>query len=381
MTLPIVLLGSPRSGTTWIGKVFDSHPAVLYRHEPDRIDKGQGIPQVLDLAESTAALPAGRDWFGRLLRMRHFEVNAIPPFFPKQWTGRADRSRRAWQSGARWVGEASNRAGLRLPLEVPDTIDLDRTVDVVPVLKSVSGLGRARLFHDASDGWLVLMLRHPCGYVASIRRGMTERRMRGAFYAEALSTTVPARGRGLTVETLFQLGETARYATNWGLWNDHALAVLDGAARVVVVSYDALTRDPQEGTRRLFAAVGLSWSTQTEAFLDSLSRLPSTARYFSIARNPAGQSERWRRDLTDDEIASIEREVEQTEAYRLHQHLADADVLPLADARLALQCAPARVTLSIPSAGLPPAHMIEQATTAADNATVRPSAVGGARYA
>src|SRR5690349_19178518 len=29
------ILGAPRSGTTWLGKIFDSHPSVLYRHEPD----------------------------------------------------------------------------------------------------------------------------------------------------------------------------------------------------------------------------------------------------------------------------------------------------------------------------------------------------------
>src|SRR5215472_7584402 len=31
----VLLLGAPRSGTTWLGKIFDSHPNVLYRNEPD----------------------------------------------------------------------------------------------------------------------------------------------------------------------------------------------------------------------------------------------------------------------------------------------------------------------------------------------------------
>ena len=30
-----LLFGMPRSGTTWIAKIFDSHPDTLYRHEPD----------------------------------------------------------------------------------------------------------------------------------------------------------------------------------------------------------------------------------------------------------------------------------------------------------------------------------------------------------
>jgi hypothetical protein len=33
----ILVLGYPRSGTTWLAKIFDSHPNVLYRHEPNAL--------------------------------------------------------------------------------------------------------------------------------------------------------------------------------------------------------------------------------------------------------------------------------------------------------------------------------------------------------
>ena len=29
----VMVLGAPRSGTSWVGKIFDSHPDVLYRRE------------------------------------------------------------------------------------------------------------------------------------------------------------------------------------------------------------------------------------------------------------------------------------------------------------------------------------------------------------
>ena len=31
----VFVLGGARSGTTWLAKILDSHPDVLYRHEPD----------------------------------------------------------------------------------------------------------------------------------------------------------------------------------------------------------------------------------------------------------------------------------------------------------------------------------------------------------
>ena len=32
-----IIIGAPRSGTTWLAKVFDSHTGVFYRHEPDQL--------------------------------------------------------------------------------------------------------------------------------------------------------------------------------------------------------------------------------------------------------------------------------------------------------------------------------------------------------
>jgi hypothetical protein len=35
----LLLFGMPRSGTTWLAKIIDSHPDIIYRHEPDSREK------------------------------------------------------------------------------------------------------------------------------------------------------------------------------------------------------------------------------------------------------------------------------------------------------------------------------------------------------
>jgi len=40
----ILVFGMPRSGTTWLGKIFDSHMDLIYLHEPDSEIKLKGIP-------------------------------------------------------------------------------------------------------------------------------------------------------------------------------------------------------------------------------------------------------------------------------------------------------------------------------------------------
>ncbi len=50
LAAPILVVGAPRSGTTWLAKIIDSHPDVLYRHEPDEV-----LPPPVPLTE--AAVP------------------------------------------------------------------------------------------------------------------------------------------------------------------------------------------------------------------------------------------------------------------------------------------------------------------------------------
>ena len=40
----IFVFGMPRSGTSWLGKIFDSHPDVVFRHEPDIDFRNTSIP-------------------------------------------------------------------------------------------------------------------------------------------------------------------------------------------------------------------------------------------------------------------------------------------------------------------------------------------------
>ena len=51
----ILVVGAPRSGTTWLAKIIDSHPDVLYRHEPD-----ETLPGPATLTGGCVAGAAGR---------------------------------------------------------------------------------------------------------------------------------------------------------------------------------------------------------------------------------------------------------------------------------------------------------------------------------
>ena len=57
----LLLVGMARSGTSWIGKIFDSQPTTLYKHEPDRsIPDVPMIPRLEDVGMDSTPTAATR---------------------------------------------------------------------------------------------------------------------------------------------------------------------------------------------------------------------------------------------------------------------------------------------------------------------------------
>ncbi len=72
----ILIVGLPRSGTTWIGKLLDSSPLTLYLHEPDSFFRIPCLPYAPELADLKHWLPFSQrylaDW-GNFVVLKHAE--------------------------------------------------------------------------------------------------------------------------------------------------------------------------------------------------------------------------------------------------------------------------------------------------------------------
>ncbi|HEX2941142.1 MAG TPA: sulfotransferase, partial [Rhodopila sp.] len=160
-----MIVGAPRSGTTWLAKIIDSHPDVLYRHEPDDV-----CPQPLPIAPSDIPRVLARWAAGRAPR-----AAAKRPFFPKSYQS-------AWQWRARPLIAGAISAAARLPpplrhvggFPVPDM--LKRPAPRLAI-KSIRLAEDTAAFASAlPECRVIFMLRHPCGQIASIIDGARRRR-------------------------------------------------------------------------------------------------------------------------------------------------------------------------------------------------------------
>ncbi len=167
----ILVFGAPRSGTSWLAKIFDSHPDVLYRHEPDSERKHVDIPFLCSDARAEELLPLAGPYLRSLADVRTLKSAGSLPAFPKAYcTGPCAALRRAWIYGAR---VAEKVVGKRAWITIPDFSGASKRAGVRFVMKSVDSMGRLNLFARAvPEAKIVVVLRHPCGQVDSVMRGL-----------------------------------------------------------------------------------------------------------------------------------------------------------------------------------------------------------------
>lgn len=317
---PICIFGLPRSGTTWLGKIFDSHPDTLYRHEPDSGAALRDVPA--HAAPDTDSESARRmeAFLADLPEQRSLKVCGKLPLFPKRhlsgWRGAVHRSSvYSAKLASSW---------LQLPVLEP----VDRKHETPrPVWKSIESTGRAGLVARLDSGIrLVLLVRHPCGQIDSTLRGEADRRFTddcpsaddwGIF--ERLMETPQAQRRGLSLDTLRDSSAVERLAWRWLLFNEKAMEELHGLPNARVVRYESLCQRPVEAARDLLEFAGLEWDSAVEAFLARSSQRDD-GRYYSVNRDPLAAANGWRERLDQPTIDRIQAVVAGSEPGNLFEH-------------------------------------------------------------
>jgi len=305
---PILLFGVPRSGTTWLGKIFDSHPDVLYRHEPDVVLEDDGLPWICPEVLTEADCRMAEEYLRRLTATATLRTSGKPPFFPKSYRGPwAHFVRNTLICGLR-AAEMGGTAAARLNrLSVPDLIAAGARSRVRVVVKSNAAHGRAHAYGQAwPHARFVLILRDPWGYAASIRRGKSLGKM-GVPPLQWIPTSSAARRYGLTEERLAALPELEQLAWNWVISNEKVLLDLEGRAALKVVTYRALCEEPMRQTQDLFAFADLQWNRQTEKFIERSTVSSGTDRYYGVFKSAREAMNRWRKELTSEEQQRILR--------------------------------------------------------------------------
>ena len=310
----ILILGAPRSGTSWLAKIFDSHPDVLYRHEPDTVLRNYDLPWMCTADQ----LPANRDAAGAYLR-RLFDTATLKtagslPIFPKRHHGLlAAQLHTGMIYALRAIEQVPGARRLVRGAPIPDLLDVAAHPELRLVVKSVSSRGRARLFAEAMPGMkTIFILRDPWGQVASMLRGAALGKFEEPIPVQELLTTEQARRYGLTPERFEALPVVEQLAWNWAILNEKAIDDLAGIDGVKVLRYHALCDAPLGEARALFDFAGLDWDAQTEEFLRRSTTFSGRDRYYQVFKNTKAAMNRWREELGPEDQRRIHAVVRET---------------------------------------------------------------------
>lgn len=308
MSRCILVFGMPRSGTTWIGKLFDSHPDTLYRHEPDSVRR-----LTLPLYPETQEAPRYREELERFVAslpgLRSPKVVGKLPLFPKSY--QSTPALYAYRLGVA-AAKATSRLRSDFPcLYRPTAAGSQRAC---LVWKSIESPGRLGVCVEAlPHARAIHLMRHPCGYVASVLRGEAAKRFSqqtpsadDLWLLEKLLVTSVGKTKGLCLKDVERLTPEERLTWRWVLTQEKILADVARCDRVLTLRYEDVCAAPLDMTRRMFEFASLDWQMQTEEFIRESTQATNTD-YYSVFKNSKASAEGWRSELTSPVIERILR--------------------------------------------------------------------------
>ena len=307
---PVILLfGMPRSGTTWIGKIFDSHPDTLYRHEPDTWLKINEIPLLAESKDYKKYCNYLSDYISAFESINLPQITSKFPLFRKNyssWLGFNVYRLSAYLSSL--LGRI--RPSILIPTFSP--INKSRTNKIIMVWKSIQLLGRMGVIVRCIDGCKVIhIVRHPCGYVSSVLRGEEKNKFVSSIPAsedynllEMLMKTKQAKTYGLDIETLKALEPVERLTWRWILFNEKVLDDTENMLNVIMLRYEELCASPIQKAKEIFKFSNLGWSAQTEEFLLKSTGVSNNS-YYSVYKNPLESANKWKDSMDKNDIKKI----------------------------------------------------------------------------
>ena len=311
-----------RSGTTWIGKVLDSSPEVVYLHEPDYIKRIPCLPYTTAAQDYIEWEPYIRQYLSGLRSTCASRSILKRPSFSKSYPkSLADKLAFHAFLGKMRVEQVLNKMGFA-PILSPWPKCVDHAK--LTVWKSVEQTGNIGCFLKAApEQQLLHVVRHPCGFVDSVMRGQQKKLLTGGVPTsqdlgifDYVARTKYAVKIGLKLRDWNRLSEVERLAYIWLVLNEQAILDGEGMPNYKLVYFEEFCLDPMQMTREVFDFVGLNVGLQTTRFVTSSTTSASASasasaddttseQYYSVARNSMSVPRSWENRLSKESIDQI----------------------------------------------------------------------------
>jgi hypothetical protein len=284
---PILVTGAHRSGTTWVGKMLALAPGVGYVHEPFNPKMPNGLS------------PAG---------FRRYYTVVTPENEDRYRRGLEESLALRYDLGAQLRSVTSWRDVARIPRDYR-RLRRWRRNGRRPVMKDPIALLSAEWLAESFAMDVVVLIRHPAAFAASIKR---------LGWRHSFATFFDERGRLPGVIAPFEAeireqaerpGDAIAQATLlWRLLYGTVDGYRERHPDWVFLRHEDASLDPVGTFERLYERLGLDLTpaARTEIARASAPENPAAlATPHAVALDSAGSLGRWREDLTPEEVETL----------------------------------------------------------------------------
>lgn len=304
------LIGTARSGTTWVGTILDSHPDAIYRFEPfHRLRRNNP-----EMARVWQALRkpglTGLDWttedLYRLLKPADPLTNKPPYFDCKSYPVRTLGRNQVW-AAARLISPVS---ALYRRLYSPQA-------DAPLIFKEETFVKPIQSLLRFTDIPIVYLTRHPCATALSEISGAAEGKRRNGRL-DGLEQILQQNSPELFERYGRKLRNLSQFAQLALLWRSDVETIfrcVRSSRPIKLMTYEQFLDDPYDSARSVFEHFELNFPRETRQYLNELYAIKpgSTVatwwgdRYFSVKRNPQGMKDAWKKKVSAKDRASVEQ--------------------------------------------------------------------------
>jgi Sulfotransferase family len=290
---PILVTGSHRSGTTWVGRVLAFSPTPLgYIWEPFSPRHRPGtFPIRFPHYFHYLCAENGATRAGPIADMLAFRYRPAAELRSLRSARDAGRMARDWSLFAR-----SRRRG------------------AAPLMKDPIALFSSEWLADTFDMRVLVMIRHPASFAASIRRRGWRHRFADFLDQPLLMRDFLAPYEGEIREADEREPDLLDEAILlWKVLYGSAARMQERRGDWLYVRLEDLAHEPVAGFRDLYSQLGLEWTASVEQRMLETSAASNPAdseRVDSIRRNSAAHVTAWKAHLTAAEIERVRRGTE-----------------------------------------------------------------------
>lgn len=288
----ILITGTPRSGTTWLGKLLEADGRSTIFMEPlSRVNGLRGIRHWFPFSS-----PGGRDYIALIDRFLCGGTVRFRAFYP---------GRPLLRSIASMIIPDGRQKAFRAAVENPPA---------VLVIKDPIACMAARHLIENYEFAVIFMIKHPLAFYDSLLRvGWDGADMAASLIEQSPREATRARDHDLTTPA-------GRAAFIWCAINEEGVDLArQFPDHVILALHEDLCSDPQAGIDRILDRVGISGSSGIVDYLRNSTTgtavRPHQRALHVLERNTAALPERWRDHVS---IADQTIILERTRTLREH---------------------------------------------------------------